>query len=576
MAQSTESTLKKMFKETMSNYSSTIPQQQNSMNNDKSELLNILHDGLTDQQCLSKSIAIQCSSNDFTQDINHSYRSLIGHLSSSITDNSPSIPPPPGYYERGIQVDFNEIDIDSLGNLIEFYSDRLSSDIIKQFYELCNSDIQWTRIHIDEYLQHSHIVSSIPTLRQLSLNALIQWNEQIKSSNPSFDTISVGDLLQDINDEQVFEEYISDDTNNQLIEFSDGKQMTIPWSLINSLQELYGELPTKSTLSYTSDGLVLPLDDELSMNIYQALQRFLGVSNKIIKPVNEKKLIKENKKPNKQQQQQQWVSPLKNDSNKKSTGPNLQDIMNEELRSMNAQKQTQKRQLDFASQHKLKNLERQFSSIDPDVLYDMFIDNESDYDLAFACISSMLEENASISKSKPIPSSSNTHSMITRQSLNESDINSFEISRRHAHDYALKRKECYNKADHANRHGMTGVASYYINQAREQTQLMKEANRQACEYLFQTRMIQFRQTHQLDLHELHADEALQLFKQVEQELNNGNRRTTPKSIEIITGYGKNSPYGGGSGKIRSTILNYLRQRNYKYSEPNKGAILVHL
>jgi DNA-nicking Smr family endonuclease len=136
------------------------------------------------------------------------------------------------------------------------------------------------------------------------------------------------------------------------------------------------------------------------------------------------------------------------------------------------------------------------------------------------------------------------------------------MSRRNARDYALKRKECYNKADQANRHGMTGVASHYINQAREQTRFMKDANRIACEYLSRTRLKQFRQTHQLDLHELHADEALQLFKQVEQELNEGNKRTTPKSIEIITGYGKNSPYGGGYGKIRSVILTYLRQRNY--------------
>jgi hypothetical protein len=244
-------------------------------------------------------------------------------------------------------VGFNENEINSLTNLIEHYSDRLSSHIVKQFYDLCDSDIQWARTQIDEHLQHNHTASCVPTLRQLSLKVLNEWNEQLKSSNPSFDTISIGDLLQDINDEDVFEDLISDDTtnNNQSVEISDAKQMTIPWSLINSLQELYGELPTKSEFSYTSDGLVLPLDDELSMNIYQALQRFLGVSNKITKPVNEqKKSIKENKKPTKQQQQQQqqqWVLPSKRDSNKKSTGPNFQDIMNEELKSMNAQKPTQ-------------------------------------------------------------------------------------------------------------------------------------------------------------------------------------------------------------------------------------------
>jgi DNA-nicking Smr family endonuclease len=178
----------------------------------------------------------------------------------------------------------------------------------------------------------------------------------------------------------------------------------------------------------------------------------------------------------------------------------------------------------------------------------------------------MLDDNVSIStipKSQPSPSASNVRSTITTKPIVESDLESYEISRRNARDYALKRKEYYNKADQANRHGMTGVASYYINQAREQTRLIKDANRIACEYLSKTRLMQFHQTHRLDLHELHVDEALQLFKQVEQELHEGNRRTTPKSIEIITGYGKNSPYGGGYGKIRSAILGYLRQRNYK-------------
>ena len=64
---------------------------------------------------------------------------------------------------------------------------------------------------------------------------------------------------------------------------------------------------------------------------------------------------------------------------------------------------------------------------------------------------------------------------------------------------------------------------------------------------------EFDQTQRLDLHDLPSNEALNSFKQIEQELNEGIRRTTPKSIEILTGY----------GKIRSGILTYLQQRNYK-------------
>ena len=226
----------------------------------------------------------------------------------------------------------------------------MSSEIIKQFYELCNSDIQWTRTQIDDYLQHTHIISTIPTLRQLSLNALNQWNEQIKHSNPSFDTISIGDLLQDINDEEVFEELILDnETNNNSIQLTDSNQVTIPWSIINSLQELYGELPTKSSFSYTADGLSLPIDDDLSMNIYQALQRFLDVPNKLIKPVNEKKLSKENKKMNKQRQNLPQQNESNINLNKKTNSPSLQQIMNEELKYINTHKSVQVFKLRYSS-----------------------------------------------------------------------------------------------------------------------------------------------------------------------------------------------------------------------------------
>ncbi|UJR23379.1 hypothetical protein I4U23_026388 [Adineta vaga] len=579
-------------------HSSTIPHQQKPVSNKKSQLLNIIHDGLTKSSTTIEQrssismnhMAIQCSSEDFTQDIYDTDRILFGHLSSQSTLSSP-ISPPPGYIDRGIQVDLNEHNINSLADLIEFYSDRLSSEIVKQFYELCNSDMSWSRTHIDEYLKHIRIESTIPTLRQLSFNALNQWNEQIKYSNPSFDTISIGDILQDINDDDAFEELILDnETKSNSIEMTDSNQIIVPWSMINSLQELYGELPTTSSFSYDTNGLSLPLDDELSMNIYQSLQRFLGVSNQITKPVNEKKVTKENKKVTKQPQQRNL--PKLNESNainsnKKTNGPSLQDIMNEELNYLQTQKSVPKRPLDFASQHKLRELERHFPTISADVMYEIFLENESDYDLTFVCISSMLDENALVAtpskpQSLPQPPSpptstinrSTTVATTTSSSLQQSEVESYEIARRDARNCALKRKDCYLKADQANRHGMSGVASYYINQAREQTRSMKEANRIACEYLSRKRLIQFRQTHRLDLHELHADEALILFKLVEQELSEGNRRTTPKSIEVITGYGKNSPYGGGSGKIRSVILSYLRQKNYKYSEPNKGAISV--
>jgi DNA-nicking Smr family endonuclease len=175
----------------------------------------------------------------------------------------------------------------------------------------------------------------------------------------------------------------------------------------------------------------------------------------------------------------------------------------------------------------------------------------------------MFDENAlitTIPKSQPVSSS---RCMSTTKTLIEPVLESYEILRCDARRHAQQRKEFYTKAHQANRHGMSGVVSFYIHRASEQTQLMKDANRAACERLSRWRLTQFYQTQRLDLHGLHSDEALNLFKRMEQEFNEGHRKTTPKSMEIITGYGKNSVYGGSHGKIRSVILAYLQQRNYK-------------
>lgn len=315
--------------------------------NKSNQLLNIIHNELTQpsattEQTPSKCtnhIATQCSFNDFNNEPNETDRILIGHLSTALIVSTP-ISPPPGYIECGIQVDLNESTIYSLSQLIDLYSDRLSSEIIKQCYDDCNSDIQCAKIQIEDYLKHKHDISNVPTLRQLSFNVLNQWNEELKSSNPLFDTISIGDVFQDINDEDVYETpIINNKINDDSVQFTDSNQVNIPWSIINQLQELYGELPVES--SSTMNGLSLQLDDDLSMNLYQALQRHLGISNKINKPVNEKKLHPENKKLNKQQR---WTLPSENESNtcsNKSNSPSLKQIMNEELNYITKQKSAQ-------------------------------------------------------------------------------------------------------------------------------------------------------------------------------------------------------------------------------------------
>lgn len=436
--------------------------------------------------------------------------------------------------------------------------------MIEQFYEICHFDYQWTCLQIDEYIQNK-ITSSIPTLQQLSLNKLQQWNEQIKTINPLFDTKSINDLLEDINEEEIFQDCILD--NSPTIEITNTNHINIPWSIVNLLEENYGKLPIDSSLLSSStnnnNGILLPFDNDLSKNIYQALQRFLIKSDQIDKPVIEKK-----KKPNKTNNQKWKLSTENQHSFQSNTNsiPSLKQIIHEEQQAAKSQKSKKKPQLDYVTEHKLKELQQHFPSFDTDLLYDIFRENEYDYDLTFICISTMFDENISISNihrsSQPISLSSSSSQTKTKPIV-EPVLESYEISRHDVARHAKQRKEFYTKAQQANRRGMSGVASFYIHRACEETQLMKDANRAACERLSRWRLEQFYQTQRLDLHGLHLDEALNLFKQIEQELNEGNKKTTPKSIEIITGYGKNSIYGGGHGKIRSCILTYLQQRNYK-------------
>ena len=302
------------------------------------ELVNIIHNELNKPShhpsISTKHIAIQCSSEDFNSQINHSDTILIGHSSCSTQSTIITTPSLPGYNERGIQVDLNDNNLDLL---IEIYSNQLSSETIRHFYEVCHSDIQFTRTQIDEYLQHNtgHQIH-FPTLCQLSLIALNRWNEQIKSTNPLFDTKSIDDLLEDINDDEIFDE-LTLENENPNIEFTNSNQINIPSSFLNSLEKSFGELPNKSSFpSNDNNGILLPFDDELSISIYQALQRFLIKSNQIIKPVNENQIKKTNQK---------WKLPSQNqpksDSNTNNHIPSLRQIMNEEQKVAKSQKSKQ-------------------------------------------------------------------------------------------------------------------------------------------------------------------------------------------------------------------------------------------
>ncbi|CAF5194235.1 unnamed protein product, partial [Rotaria magnacalcarata] len=157
--------------------------------------------------------------------------------------------------------------------------------------------------------------------------------------------------------------------------------------------------------------------------------------------------------------------------------------------------------LDDVTEHKLKELERNFPSLKSDLLYDIFRKNEYNYDVTCVLISTMLDEHASIPTNKPSLVSC-SRSIPTRKT----DVEPFEYYqtlRLDALHHAQQRNECYTKAYHVNRHGLSGVASFYIHQASEETRLMKDAHRAACEHLSKRKLEQYGATQRLELYGLH-------------------------------------------------------------------------
>ena len=337
-------------------HSSVISQKSKALPETKNcPLLDILHHELNqpstsskpDPSLLRRDAAIQCSSEDANDLTNPSYPVLTGHLSAACTVST-MIRPRPGYSECGVQVDLGDVRIDSLEHLVELYADLLSSTTVRQFYDDCQSNIQWTRTQLDEYLQHRNDVVVVPTLQQLSLNSLNRWNEQIKSTNPTCDTISLDDLLQDINDEEMNEDFGFDhqSTDSSQIEVSDPNQMYLPWAVVHSLQELYGELPNTCFFESDHRGIALPIDDDLSITLYQALQRCVmepSTKDSVTKPVNDNEVTTESKKKL-SNNNQRWVIPSEN----RSTGdlyakpvPSLKQIIQEEQHAARSQKTKQ-------------------------------------------------------------------------------------------------------------------------------------------------------------------------------------------------------------------------------------------
>ena len=280
-------------------HSSTIPHQQKQLTKaDNFELINIIQSELTKpsnhSSASTKEVIIQCSSEEFNSPFDQSASVLIGRLSSSLPTDLVPLPIRTGYKECGIQVDFCEYQLDLL---MKIYSDRLSAETIEYFYEICHSDFQWSCAQIDEYLQN-------PPHREIPIEIS---NTPI---NPSSSSVK----------EEI------------------PHQISMSSSTLHSLEEIYGQLPDKSSLTSTTNEIFLPFDEDLSRSIHQAIERYLIRSNQTTKPVNKK------------QKDTRWKSTIDNNPDVQTNQiPSLKEIIDEEQRAAQSQKTKQVLSLSFPS-----------------------------------------------------------------------------------------------------------------------------------------------------------------------------------------------------------------------------------
>lgn len=142
----------------------------------------------------------------------------------------------------------------------------------------------------------------------------------------------------------------------------------------------------------------------------------------------------------------------------------------------------------------------------------------------------------------------------------------------------LQRKrqlESFAKAAEAFKQGHKEVASFYAQQGHLHGQRMREANHRAAVQIFERVNSSLLPNNILDLHGLHVEEALEHLEHVlEQKTTECERGLCRPQLSVITGRGNHSQ--GGVARIRPAVLDYLTHKQYRFTEPKPGLVLVSL
>nr|GMD15781.1 SMR domain-containing protein At5g58720 isoform X1 [Ipomoea batatas] len=131
-------------------------------------------------------------------------------------------------------------------------------------------------------------------------------------------------------------------------------------------------------------------------------------------------------------------------------------------------------------------------------------------------------------------------------------------------------KSYYQKAASAFANGERQYAGYLADQGRAQNRKALEAEEKASQNIFEARNKSIENIITIDLHGQHVKEAMRLLKL---HLLFGAFGRSVQLFRVITGCGGQ---GVGKSKLKLTVINLLEKEGIKWSEENRGTLLIKL
>ncbi|XP_029008207.1 NEDD4-binding protein 2 [Betta splendens] len=268
----------------------------------------------------------------------------------------------------------------------------------------------------------------------------------------------------------------------------------------------------------------------------------------------------------------------------------LRDIIKEEqaLQNMAKTRQSRADQRDGASQFKENQLYSSFPTIDRHFLQDIFRDHNYSLTKTELFLHSLLDEEPVKTVVAPETPRSHQHRPASKErekwqkhlesaALHYQDTEDpeYEDFRAEAGLQRSRQLESFSKAAEAYKQGRKEVASFYAQQGHLHGERMHEANHRAAVQIFQRVNSSLLPNNILDLHGLHVNEALEHLTQVLQDKTSDCEQGLCRpQLSVITGRGNHSQ--GGVARIRPAVIEYLTSKQYRFTEPKPGLVLVSL